>query len=105
MPTSTMSVDRVVNFGIGKDLLDQFMQFDIRAIKKDGHDFYTYAIKKPRINKEGWEKLHDYQKYLYTDTNYTPGEFLATWSLQHSLCTRLQSSDSWQLGLCRAVVR
>jgi len=73
---SLLSVDEIVNYGIGTELLNEFMGKQHIAIKKDGHHYYLYETGTGYTQEEWNNEICDNYKYVYGDTVYQDG---TTW--------------------------
>ena len=70
-----LSADQIVNYGIGTDLLNEFMNAEKIAIKKDGDHYYTNKTVSPDITKSNWNLQCDELKYLNGATVYKNRQF------------------------------
>ena len=72
---SLLSADQIVNYGIGTDLLNEFMREDKIAIKKDGDHYYTNKTVSPSYTQSDWNSLCEEYQYLYGDSVFRSGNF------------------------------
>lgn len=72
---SLLSVDEIVNYGIGTELLNEFMNKEHIAIKKNGDHYYLYETG-TGLTQEQWCSATDNYKYIYGDSAYQTG---TTW--------------------------
>ena len=74
--TSFLSPDQIINYGIGRDLLNQFMTWEIVGTKKDGDHWYTVNTMDPPYSKTEWnEAVEEGDDYSINNEVYTYGEF------------------------------
>lgn len=76
MSSSLLSVDQIINYSIGADLMNKFMTWQIVGTKKDDGKWYTTDTMKPSYSKAEWSTLVSGSDY-YSENNdvYTNGEF------------------------------
>ena len=76
MSVTLLSIDQIINYSIGADLMNEFMTWQIVGSKKDDGKWYTTDTMSPTYSKTSWEDLVNQTDY-YSENNsiYTKGEF------------------------------
>ena len=88
---SLLSVDEIVNYGIGVGLLDDFMARDKVAIKKNDHHYYLYETGNG-ITQEMWSAItDDGYKYIYANSAYQGKQ---TWGSTVLMIKESSTSDT-----------
>ena len=88
---SLLSVDEIVNYGIGAGLLDDFMTRDKVAIKKNGNHYYLYETGNS-ITQEMWSEITD-DGYKYINSNSVYQD-KSTWGSSVEMIKESSTSDT-----------
>ena len=88
---SLLSVDEIVNYGIGAGLLDDFMTRDKVAIKKNGNHYYLYETGNS-ITQEMWSAITD-DGYKYINSNSVYQD-KSTWGSSVEMIKESSTSDT-----------
>ena len=92
MSTSTLlTTEQLVNWVIGRDMIDNFLQRQTIAYKKGGEYYYTTNTNAPRnLNESEWKEIELYEQYEVNNETYSAESF---WGVSNKM--QREGSDKY----------